>query len=167
MARNLLAESQAVTKAQQTGIYFSGWVSLALGIIGGAYAAEAWPGDLISFLVGIIPWAPFPNVLLVLGFIGWLYDIGNDLTPNQVAVTYSIVGPSIAVAADGKLATRISEWSNALQSGVGGHISEWVGNLGASGLAIVCCGAAWIIAKRTLAKQAQAAAQQRAAGGGR
>lgn len=165
MARNVLAENASVTRAQQISIYFSGWASLFLAIVGGSYAAESWPGDFVSGVIGFVPWDAFPNVLLVLGFIGWAYDILNDLTPNYTSVIYSILGPAIAVAADGNLASRISDWSNALQGSVGGDISAWVGNLGASGLAIVCCGAAVAIAKRTLAKQAQAAAAQRAGGG--
>ena len=163
MARNIMAENASVQKAQQTSIYFLGWISLAVAITGGAYAAEAWPGDTIRWIAGLVPWDPFVEVLLFVGFVAWAIDILNDLTPNQSALTFAAVGPSLAVGADGQLADRIGEWTNALQAGVGGEISQLAGNIGAGALSIVCIGAAVLIGKRVLAKQSTAAGR---AGGG-
>lgn len=166
MARNMLAENASVQKAQQTSIYILGWISLVAAIIGGAYIAEAWPGDLIRWLVNLIPWDPFANVLLVVGLLAWAIDIINDLTPNQSALTFAAVGPSIAVSAtNSTLASRVSEWTNALQAGMGGTISSWVGNIGAAALGIVCIAGAVLIGRRVLQKQASAAG--RGGGGAR
>lgn len=154
MARNVLAENQSVVKAQQTSIYILGWVSLIIAIIGGAYIAEAWPGDLIRWTVNLVPWDPFVNVLLVIGFAAWAIDILNDLTPNQSALTFAAVGPSLAAGSSGTLASRISDWTNALQAGVGGTVSAWVGNVGAAALGIVCIAGAVLIGRRVLQKQA-------------
>lgn len=153
MARNLLAENQSVQKAQQTSIYILGWISLAFGFLGGAYMAETWMGDTLRWILGLIPWGPLPNVLLFVGAVAFVIDTINDLTPNQAALSFAILAPSVAIASEGGLASAVSSWTNALQAGVGGQVSGLVGNLGASGLAIICIAGSLMIGRRVLAKQ--------------
>ena len=164
-ARNFIAEREGVQKAQGASIYILGWAALALGILAGSYAANAWTGQFIRWFFELFPAWLIP-VTLVLGFAAWALDIINDLTPNQVAVTYGFMGPILAASKDANstLADRITDWSNQLQAGVGGQISAWVGNVGAGALSIALMGMAVIIGKRVLQKQATAA---RSGGGGR
>ncbi len=163
-ARNLLAERESVTKTQQASIYILGWLSLLLAGTSGAYAAEAWIGDTLRWILNLFPWDDLPNVLLIVGGGGIFLDLIKDLTPNRTSLTAFMLGPAIATASDGKLASRVSDWSNWLQNHVGGHISEWAGSLGAFGVAAVAGGLAWGIGLRVLQKQSAAKA---AAGGGR
>lgn len=164
MARNVLAENASVQKAQQTSIYFSGWMSLILGLVGGAYLMASWLGAVLRWPFGLLP-DDVITVVFVLWFIGVVYDIGNDLTPNYTTVTFAVVGPTLAGAAKGDLAANLLQWAQVLSDGVGGKLAPWVGGLSSTGLAIVFCGAALMIAKRTLQKQATMAG--RGAGGGR
>ena len=164
-ARNFVAEREGVQKAQGISIYVLGWAALALGIIAGSYAANAWTGRAIRWFFELFPAWLIP-ITLVLGFAAWVLDILNDLTPNQVAVTYGFLGPVLAASPDANstLAARITDWSDTLQAGVGGQINQWVGNVGAGALSIALMGMAVIIGKRVLQKQATAA---RGGGGGR
>lgn len=162
--RNLLQEREGVVKAQAASVYILGWAALALGITAGSYAANAWTGKTIRWVFELFPgWVI--QVALVLGFVAFVIDILNDLTPNQVAVTYGFVGPILAASKDanGTLASRITDWSNELQHGVGGQVNAWVGNVGAGALSLALMGMAVIIGKRVLQKQATAA---RGGGGG-
>lgn len=165
--RNILAEREGVQRAQQTSIYVLGWAALALAITAGAYAANAWPGTAIRWLFELMPGTWLIPVALLIGGVVWAIDILNDLTPNQAAVTYGFVGPILAASPDasGTLASRIRDWSQALQDGVGGQVSGWVGNISAGWLAVALMGVAVVIGKRVLAKQASAAG--RGGGGGR
>ena len=164
MGRNILAENASVQKAQQNSIYVSGWMSLILGIVGGVYLMSSWLGAVLRWPLGLLPDDAF-TVVFVLWFLGVIYDIGNDLTPNYTSVTFAIVGPTLAGSAKGELAANLLQWAQILRDGVGGKLAPWVGGLGATGLALIFCGAALIIAKRTLQKQASMAS--RGAGGPR
>lgn len=158
--RNLLAENQSVVKAQQTSIYILGWFSQILAIVAGAYAAGSWPGATVRFLFELIPWGEFIPAVLVIGFAGWFIDVVNDLTPNQVAITYGFIGPILAASdrTSGVLAERIRQWSEVMEDGVGGRVSDLAGDLSAGTLAILCMAVAVIVGRRVLAKQSQAAA---------
>lgn len=158
MARNLLAEREGVTKAQQASIYILGWAAQILSIVAGAYAASAWPGTAVRWVFELIPGTWLIPITLLIGFVIWAIDIINDLTPNQAAITVGFVGPILAASDDasGTLAARIREWSNALQDGVGGEISELAGNVSAGWLAVGLMAVAVVIGKRVLAKQSAA-----------
>lgn len=160
--RNLLQEREGIIKMQGASIYILGWAALLLGVTAGSYAANSWPGKTIRWVFELFP-AGVTQVVLVLGFAAWVLDILNDLTPNQVAVTYAFLGPILAASKDatGTLAVRITEWSTQLQHGVGGQMSGFVGNVGAGLLAVALMGMAVIIGKRVLQKQATAAAAAR------
>lgn len=167
--RNVLAQNANIKQKQEVGIYILGWTSFFLAIIGGTFAARTWIGDVVSFVVGLVPWDYTPHALLVVGAIVTFLDLFSDMTPNQGAVTSAILGPIVAVIVnDGpypsKLASRIDEWSMALQGQFGGQLTDWIGNIGASGMAVICIAVATLTAKRVLAKQSAAKA---AAGGGR
>lgn len=154
MASNMLAQNKTITENRDRSIYILGWLSLFLAGTAGAYAAEAWIGDVIRWVLNVLPWDDAPNVLLIIGGAGIFIDLIRDLTPNRTSLTAFLLGPAIATAADGKLASRVSDWSNWLQDQVGGTVNEWAGSLGAFGVALVCGGVAWAIGLRVLAKQA-------------
>lgn len=167
--RNLLAQNRKIKEKQEAGTYILGWASFALAIVGGTFAARTWIGDVVNFILGLIPWDYTPHALLAVGVVATFLDLFSDLTPNQGAVTSAILAPIIAVAVnDGphpaKLASRVDDWSMALQGKVGGQLADWIGNIGASGMAVICIAIAVVTAKRVLAKQSAAAAS--AAGGG-
>ncbi|BAL87270.1 hypothetical protein AMIS_20500 [Actinoplanes missouriensis 431] len=163
--RNLVAEREGVQKAQQISIYILGWAAQALGIVAGAYAANAWPGGAIRWVFNLMPGDWLIPLTLFIGFIVWAIDIINDLTPNQAAVTFGFMAPILAQGTDSTLALRVRDWSDALQAGVGGQIAPWVGNVGAGWLSVALMATAVIIGKRVLQKQASAAG--RGGGGGR
>lgn len=167
MARNLLMERDGVVKAQGASIYILGWAAQALSIIAGSYAAGSWPGKTVRFVFELLPasWHIIP-LLLFAGAIAWFIDIINDLTPNQIAITYGFLGPILAASKDsnGTLAHRIIEWSAQLQHSLGGQIAAWVGNVGAGTLAVALMAAATLIGRRVLQKQAAGAGR---GGGGR
>lgn len=168
MGRNVLAENASVQKAQQTSIYILGWAAQILSIVAGSYAADSWPGKTIRWVLELIPGGWLIPLALLIGFVVWAIDVLNDLTPNQAAITFGFVGPILAASddANGTLAARIRDWSSALQHGVGGEVSGWVGNLSAGWLAVALMGVAVVIGRRVLAKQS-AAAGRGAPGGGR
>lgn len=153
MARNLLAENQSVKRAQDASTYILGWIAQIVAFVGGAYATNSWPGQTIRWVFELIPWSGFIPAVLIIWTVAWGIDIVNDLTPNQVAITYGFMGPILAVGLSGTLPQRITQWSNALQAGVGGKISGLAGNLGAGTLAIICIVIAVIVGRRVLAKQ--------------
>jgi hypothetical protein len=163
---NMLAQNPSVQKAQQTSIYVLGWAAQALSITAGAYAANSWPGTAIRWVFELVPGAWLIPIVLLVGFVIWAIDILNDLTPNQAAVTFGFVGPILAASSDatGTLAARIQDWSQALQNGVGGQVSGWVGNISAGWLSVALMAVAVVIGRRVLAKQA---AQRGGGGGGR
>lgn len=165
MARNFLAEREGVKKAQDASTYILGWAALVLSITAGAYAADSWPGRAIRWVFELFPgWVI--QLTLFIGFVVWVIDILNDLTPNQAAITYGFMGPILAGSneATGTLASRIRDWSQQLQAAVGGQIDGWVGNVGAGALSIAFMAVAVVIGKRVLQKQASAAG--RGGGGG-
>ncbi len=163
-ARNFLAQNQAVQNTQGTAIYILGWLSFVIAFVGGAYAAESWIGDIIAWIAGLLPWWWVPNALLGVGFVFVARDLLQDLTPNQACLTFAIVAPSVATASSNStLASRITDWSNAMQAGVGGQLGSFFGNLGASGMAILAILLALLIGKSVLAKQSAAAGRS---GGG-
>lgn len=155
MARNLLMEREGVVKAQGASVYILGWFAQFASITAGAYAAGSWPGKTIRAIFEFIPGHWLIPLALFIGFVAWLMDIINDLTPNQVAITYGFLGPILAGSHDatGTLATHITAWSRQLQHGVGGQISHWVGNVGAGTLAVALMAMAVIIGRRVLQKQ--------------
>jgi hypothetical protein len=166
VARNFLAEREGVKKAQDASIYILGWAAMVLAITAGAYAADSWPGRAIRWVFELFPgWVL--QLTLFIGFVVWAIDILNDLTPNQAAITYGFVGPILAASNDatGTLASRVRDWSQQLQTSVGGQIDGWVGNVGAGALGIAFMAVAVIIGKRVLAKQS--AAGRGGGGGGR
>ena len=163
MARNVLAENASIQKAQQNSIYFSGWMSLILGLVGGAYLMASWLGTALRWPFTLLP-DDVLTAVFILWFLGVVYDIVTDLTPNYTSVTFAVVGPTLAGAAKGQLAANLLQWAQLLRDGVGGKLTPWVGGLSATGLAIVFCGAALMIAKRTLQKQASMAASARVGG---
>jgi hypothetical protein len=166
VARNVLAENASVQKAQQTSTYILGWFALAASIVAGSYAANSWPGKTIRFVLELVPGGWLIPLMLFVGFVAWAIDILNDLTPNQVAITYGFLGPILAASknSNGTLASRITDWSTTLQHSVGGQIAGWVGDVGAGTLAVALMAMAVIIGRRVLQKQAAGAA--RGAGGG-
>jgi hypothetical protein len=164
MARNMLAENASVQKAQQTSIYVLGWAAQALSIIAGSYGSGAWPGRTIRFLLNLMPGGWLIPLILFIGFVVWAIDVLNDLTPNQPAITYGFLAPILAAGTGGALAGHIRVWCSALQHGVGGQISGWVGNLSAGWLAVALMGVAVVIGRRVLQKQSSAAGR---GGGGR
>lgn len=169
MGRNLLTERQGVKQKQEAGIYILGWMSFGLAIVGGTFAASTWIGDTVGFILGIVPWDYLPHALLAVGFVVTFLDLVGDMTPNQGAVSSAILAPIIAVIVNNgphpaKLADRVEGWSTALQGKVGGQLAAWIGDIGASGLGIICILIATVTAKRVLAKQSAAKAQ---GGGGR
>jgi hypothetical protein len=166
VARNLLAENQGVQKAQQASIYILGWFAQAVGIVAGTYAADSWPGQTIRWVLNLIPGDWLIPLTLFIWFIAWAIDILNDLTPNQTAITFGFMAPILAAGTQSTLADRVREWSNALQDGVGGQLTAWVGNVSAGWLSVALMAMAVIIGKRVLAKQS-AAAGRGAGGGGR
>jgi hypothetical protein len=168
VARNLLAEREAVVKAQGASVYILGWFALAAAVVAGSYAAGSWPGAVVRFIPELIPGGWLVPLMLFIGFVAWAIDIISDLTPNQVAITYGFTGPVLAASKDanGTLASRISEWSATLQHSVGGQIAGWVGNVGAGALSIALMAMAVIIGRRVLQKQS-AGAGRGAGGGGR
>jgi hypothetical protein len=157
VARNVLAENASVQKAQQTSIYILGWFAQAVSIVAGSYAANAWPGKTIRWVLNLIPGNWLIPLALFIGFIGWAIDIINDLTPNQTAITFGFAAPVLAQGTDSTLADRVREWSNLLQDGVGGQLAGWVGNVSAGWLAVALMAMAVIIGRRVLQKQAAAA----------
>jgi len=163
--RNLLAENPSITKAQQTSIYILGWAAQALSIIAGAYAADAWPGKTIRWVLELMPGGWLIPLMLVIGAVVWAIDVLNDLTPNQAAITFGFLAPILAASpkGTGRLADRIADWSTALQQSIGGQLGAWVGNLSAGWLAVALMAVAVIIGRRVLAKQAGGG---RPAGGG-
>lgn len=165
MARNVLAENQSVVKAQQISIYILGWSAQALSILAGSYAAQAWPGQTIRWFFELF-WVWLIPLILFVGFVIWAIDIINDLTPNQAAITFGFLGPILAASnnANGDLASRIRDWSNALQDGVGGQVAAWVGNIGAGALSIALIAVASVIGRRVLQKQAAVAGAARGGG---
>lgn len=166
MGRNMLAENQSVQKAQQNSIYVLGWFAQAVSIIAGSYATNAWPGKTIRWLLELVPGGWLIPLALFIGFVAWAIDIINDLTPNQVAITYGFMAPILAQGTHSTLAERIREWSATLQHGVGGQLAGWVGNISAGWLAIALMAMAVIIGRRVLQKQS-ASAGRGAGGGGR
>ncbi|HEY6117080.1 MAG TPA: hypothetical protein VI172_14095, partial [Candidatus Dormibacteraeota bacterium] len=118
--RNILAENAGIKKAQSTSIYVLGWAAQILGILAGGYAATSWVGSAIRWPLELFP-AWVIQLVLFIGFVAWVIDILNDLTPNQVAITYGFVGPILAASsdADGTLAERVREWSGLLRDGLG------------------------------------------------
>jgi hypothetical protein len=152
-ARNLLAQNQAVQNAQGTSIYVIGWMMQILGFLGGAYAKDTWPGATIRWIFELVPWDDFIPAVLILWFAGWAIDIIWDLTPNQIAITFGFMAPILSVGQDGTLADRIDEWTNALQTSLGGKVETITGNLGAGTMAVICIAVAVIVGKRVLAKK--------------
>jgi hypothetical protein len=167
VARNVLAENPSVVKAQQTSIYILGWAAQALSITAGAYAANSWPGNTIRWVLELVPGGWLIPLALVIGFVIWVIDILNDLTPNQAAITFGFVAPILAASSDatGRLAQRIADWSASLQQSVGGQVAGWVGNISAGWLAVALMAVAVIIGRRVLQKQS--AAGRGGPGGGR
>ncbi len=165
MARNVLAEHASVAKAQQTSIYILGWFAQAVSIVAGSYAADAWPGKTIRWILNLVPGGWLIPLVLFIGFIAWAIDIINDLTPNQTAITFGFAAPILAAGTDSTLAQRVRDWSSMLQDGVGGQLAGWVGNVSAGWLAVALMGMAVIIGRRVLQKQSAAAG--RGGGGGR
>jgi hypothetical protein len=164
VARNVLAENASVTKAQQTSIYILGWFAQAVSIVAGSYAADAWPGKTIRWILNLVPGGWLIPLVLFIGFIAWAIDIINDLTPNQTAITFGFAAPILAAGTNSTLAERVRDWSNMLQDGVGGQLSGWVGNVSAGWLAVALMAMAVIIARRVLQKQSAGAGRP---GGGR
>lgn len=163
MARNMLAQNQTIKRQQEAGVYILGWTALVIGIIGGTFAADSWPGQVIRWCFELVPWKPFIPVVLFVGAIAWAIDIYVDLTPNQIAITYGFLGPILAASTHGDLSTHIQDWSHVLQNNFGGKIAGWAGNPGAGAMAIICMASAVLIGRRVLAKQSAAAG----GGGGR
>lgn len=145
--------TQVIHQARDYSIQILGWVSLALAAIGGAYAAESWIGDTVETVVGFGPWNWLPNLLLAVALLATFIDLIADLTPNFPALGSFILAPSIATAADGGIATWVTERSNDLQQGIGGDIAGWVGSASATALALVCIVSALLIGRRVLRKQ--------------
>jgi hypothetical protein len=166
VARNILAENASVQKAQQTSIYILGWTAQALAVVAGSYAANSWPGKTIRWVMGLMPGSWFIPLVLLVGLVVWFIDVINDLTPNQAAITFGFIAPILAASRDaaGNLAVYVREGSSALQNGVGGQISGWVGNLSAGWLAVALMAVAVVIGRRVLQKQSSAAGR---GGGGR
>jgi hypothetical protein len=160
--RNMLAQNGTVKRQQEAGIYILGWIAQADAIVGGTFAADSWPGQAIRWCFELVPWQPFIPVVLFVGAIAWGIDIVNDLTPNQVAITYGFLGPILAASVHGELSSRIRDWSHVLQGNFGGKLATWAGNPGGGAMAIICIASAVLIGRRVLAKQASAAG-----GGGR
>lgn len=168
MGRNMLAENQSVRKAQDASVYILGWAAQILSIVAGSYAANSWPGKTIRWVLELIPGGWLVPLALLIGFVVWIIDVINDLTPNQGAITFGFVGPILAASndANGNLASRIQDWSGALQDSIGGQVSSWVGNLSAGWLAVALMAVAVVIGRRVLQKQS-AAAGRGGGGGGR
>lgn len=161
MARNILAENASVQKAQQTSIYILGWAAQILSIVAGSYAADSWPGRTVRWALNLMPGDWLIPLVLFIWFIGWAVDIINDLTPNQIAITFGFMAPILAAGTDSNLADRVAGWSAALQDGVGGQVSAWVGNVSAGWMAVALMAVAVMIGKRVLQKQSAAAGRGR------
>ncbi len=157
-ARNMLASNQAVQNAQGNSLYIIGWLMQILGFLGGAYAKDSWPGSTIRWIFNLVPWDDFIPAVLVVWFVAWAIDIINDLTPNQLAITFGFMGPILAEDQDGRIAENLRAWADALQAAIGGDVESLAGNLGVGTLAILCMAIAVIIGKRFL--------QKRSGGGG-
>lgn len=125
------------------------WASFVLAIASGAAITATFIGGWVSGAVGFLPnWVAI--VLLVAGVIAIAVDLFVDGVPNKLAVSTSIVMPSVAAAVDGKLAASVTDLSHSMLSRVEANFGPWLGQTSALGLAAAMVVASMLIARRTV-----------------
>jgi hypothetical protein len=141
----------AVRAVQQKGIKALAWVNFAIAVAGGTLAAETFLGKVVQFVLGLFPWKWIPPVLLAAGVVTLTVDIFIDLLPNQAAIWSALLLPSVAASVTGKLGDEVSHWCRQLLNQIDGWLHAWITD-SSTGLAVACCAAALIMARRVVRK---------------
>jgi hypothetical protein len=141
----------AIRAVQQKGIKGLAWTSLAMAAVGGTLATETFIGHLVQGFLHLWPWKWIPPVLLAVGLVALGIDIFIDLVPNQAAIWSALLLPSVAASVQAKLGAEVSHWCQLLLDQIDGWLHQWITD-SSTGLAIACCGAALIMARRVVKK---------------
>jgi hypothetical protein len=141
----------AVRAVQQKGLKALAWVSFGLAVVGGTLATQTFMGKFVQGFLGLWPWKWIPPVLLAGGVIALGVDIFIDLVPNRAAIWSALLLPSVAASVPQKLGFEVRHACQAVLDQINGWLHVWITD-SATGLAIVCCGSALIMARRVLHK---------------
>jgi hypothetical protein len=141
----------AVKAVQKQGIKGLAWTSFVIAVVGGTLAPEMFLGRFLQGFLHLIPWKWVPPVLLAVTLVAVGVDIFIDLVPNQTAVWSALTMPTIAASVEAKLGDQVSKWCAKLLDQIDGWLHEWITDSG-TGLAIVCIGAALVMARRVVKK---------------
>lgn len=141
----------AVRAAQQKGITGLAWSSLVIAVIGGTLATETFLGNFVQGFLGLWPWPWIPPVLLAVGIVALAVDIFIDLVPNQAAIWSALLLPSVAASVPARLGAEVQKGCGWLLDQIDVWLHTWITD-SSTGLAIACCGAALIMARRVVKK---------------
>lgn len=147
-----MARGNRMREIRSKGVTVLAWTSLVAAVIAGPLIAATFIGELVRFLLNIIPWAWAPVLALVVLLVMFVRDLIMDGEPNHQAIYSLLAAPSIATATEGKLASKIGEWTSAALNVVGGTLSEWLGTSGAVGLALAVAATSLLLAQRAVKK---------------
>lgn len=141
----------AIRAVQQKGIKGLAWSSLVIAAIGGTLATETFLGKFLRGFLHLWPWKWIPPVLLAVGLVALGVDIFIDLVPNQAAIWSALLLPSVAASVQARLGTEVQRGCGWLLDQIDGWLHTWITD-SSTGLAIACCGAALIMARRVVKK---------------
>ena len=141
----------AIRAVQQKGITGLAWASFIIAVVGGTLIPETFLGRILQGFLQLWPWKWIPPVLLAAAVVALAIDIFIDLVPNTAAVWSALTLPSIAASVTGRLGDEVSHWCGELLDAIDGWLHEWITD-SSTGLAIACCAAALIMARRVMKK---------------
>jgi hypothetical protein len=130
------------------------WASYVLGIAAGSLLASTFFGGILDTIFGALPWDWAAPAVLLLLFVFVAVDLLSDFIPNRLALYCTMAMPSVGRSVDGKLGDNIESWAGQVRSALEGDFASWLGTASALGLAVAASGAAWIVARRTMAAKA-------------
>lgn len=128
------------------------WVSFTFAAAAGAGAAFTFVGSWVQGVLGFFSWPWLPPLLLAGAFIAMALDIFNDSEPNQAAIYTVMMLPSLARAANGKLADSVEQAAGQLQSQLALGMGQWLGVSAGFGFVAVCATVAILMSRRVVAK---------------
>jgi hypothetical protein len=137
-------------QARKAVNFTAAWASYIAAVVGGAALAAVPPGRWIGSGVGLLPgWV---SVVFVVGPLAvMIYDVVNDLIPNQPAVLIAILGPSITNALPGEAAGKASDLADKVAAALNPTTSAWLGSGSAAVIAAGCITLALVWARKSMA----------------
>lgn len=124
------------------------WASFVLALTGGALLPGTPVGESLSDFISSVTWVWVPPAVFAIGVVGAGWDIVRDLIPDRIAIYTAALAPTFAGAIDGKLASKVAQFSDWVASWSVGWLKEWSGLVEPEHVAIVALLLAFAIAKR-------------------